>query len=79
MKPVPPILDKMADLVLNYRPKDKAKSPESGRRQSARKWLEIMRAGSHLYNSLFFSTSLTASQFWKHAADYRLVHFQDSA
>jgi hypothetical protein len=25
MKPVPPILDKMADLVLSYRPKSKVK------------------------------------------------------
>lgn len=27
MKTVPPILDKMTDLVLNYRPKSKAKKP----------------------------------------------------
>lgn len=27
MKTVPPILDKMADLVLSYHPKDKAKKP----------------------------------------------------
>ena len=27
MKPVPAILDKMADLVLNHRPKSKVKKP----------------------------------------------------
>jgi hypothetical protein len=27
MKPVPEVLDKMADVILAYRPKDKAKKP----------------------------------------------------
>jgi len=35
MKPVPEVLDKIADVVLNYRPKSKAKKPR--KRKKARK------------------------------------------
>jgi hypothetical protein len=40
MKPVPPILDKMADLVLAYRPKSKAKKPRKRKKAKRSKPVE---------------------------------------
>ena len=36
MKPVPPVLDKMADLVLSYRPKSKVKKPRKRKKATRR-------------------------------------------